>query len=313
MRLITKTITALLLFTGSTAFAQPVLTGNHMPDYGFSAPMYLGVNISDPGTGGNNVTWDFSWQSSFNPIGVMNYMDIDDTEFATDFLTSNLVQRRIQNGDTFYNYYTDVGSEVIINAENMGAPFYYKYPTSNTKLLFVFPMNYQDVFTDTFSSNHGGGYVRREYDGWGTLMTNFYTFHNVVRIKTTTTFYPDSTISYDWYTTDAYIPVAHYEVASEQMTILKMFPVSVENTTSATVPKTILSPNPFKEQATLYVENVIPGMKFIITNAMGQIVKQADVISNNTVLHKEGLSSGVYFYQVRSKEGVFANGKFVIE
>lgn len=312
MKLIVKTITTLSILAATSSFAQPVLTANHMPAYGFNAEMYVGTNIDNPGTGGSNVTWDFSWQSSFNPVGRMEYMDIDNTEFAPDFLTSNLVLRRIQAGDTFYNYYTDVGSEIITNAENMGASFYYKYPTSNTKLLFVFPMTYQSSFTDTFSSNHGSGYVIREYDGWGTLQTNFYDYHNVVRIKNTTSVFSGTSVSYDWYTTDAYIPVAHYEVSSEQMTILRMFPVSVEHA-SARSNRVILSPNPVKEQATLHVDDVVPGMELTITNAVGQVVKRASITGTNTIISKGELSSGVYFYQVRSKGGVSANGKFVME
>jgi hypothetical protein len=314
MRSPIKTIITLLICASLNTFAQPVLTANHMPDAdsGIKADMYVSTNITNPGGPGANGVWDFSFQSSFDPIGKLEYMGVAGTEFADDFITCNLVARRTVNGDTFYNYYTDLSSEVIINGENMGSSFFFTYPTSNTKVLFQFPMHYQDSFTDTFSSNHGQGYVIREYDGWGTVKTNFYEFNNVVRIKNITHTFAGTTTSYDWYTTDKYIPVVHYEVTGNIMTILKMFPVSVENTVAANTLVT-LAPNPFKEQATLYVDNVLPGMKLTITNAIGQVVRQSDVNNNNTVINKDALSSGMYFYQLQSKEGIAAKGKFVIE
>lgn len=312
MRLIRTAITALLVMASFNAFSQPVLTANHMPQIGMSAPMYVGANITTPGTGGANVEWDFSFQSSFDPIGVMEYMDIANTEFADSFITCNLVQRRRLGADTFYNYYIDVGSEVLIRGENMGAPLYFRYSAANPKTLFSFPMNYQDSFTDTFYSNNGNGYVIREYDGYGKLFTNFNNFNSVVRIKSTTVTFNGTAVAYDWYTTDYYFPVAHYEMNSQQMTILRMFAVSVENTVSE-APKVSLAPNPFKGQAILYVDKVVPGMKLTITNAIGQVVQQRDVTENNTTISSEALTSGVYLYNVSSKDGASAKGKFVIE
>lgn len=312
MRLIRTAITALSVMASFNAFSQPILTGNHMPQIGMSAPMYVGGNITNPGTGGANVEWDFSFQSSFDPIGVMEYMDIAGTEFADSFLTCNLVQRRRLGADTFYNYYIDVGSEVLLRGENMGAPLYFRYSMSNPKTLFSFPMNYQGIFTDTFLSNSGNGYVTRVYDGYGKLFTNFNNFNSVVRIKSTNYLFGDSTISYDWYTTDYYFPVAHYEMSNGQMTILRMFAVSVENTENEAI-KVSLAPNPFKGQATLYIDNVTPGMQLIITNAIGQVVSQKGITENTTTISSDGLSSGVYFYNVSSKDGAPAKGKFVIE
>lgn len=314
MRLPIKTIVSLLLLASTNSFAQPVLNGQ-MPDIGFSAPMYLGLNITSAGGGGAAATWDFSFQSTFNFLGYLDYTEVANTEFAVDFITCNLVARKRIAGDTTYTYYTDFGNYVEIYGENMGTPAANKY-TTDKKMLWEFPMNYGDSLIDTWQSLTTAGTIKRYYDGYGTLLTNFYTFHNVARIKNVDSFLNGANwvvnTSYTWYTTDALLPVAHFENNSQQMTILKMFPVSVGNTAAE---NNIVSfaPNPFRENTTLSINNVVPGTKLTLTNAIGQVVMQQEVNTNSTTINRNGLSSGIYFYRVQSSEGIAAKGKLVIE
>ncbi|GEM_PF-1151145 len=314
MRLPIKTIVSLVLLAGTNSFAQPVLNGQ-LPDIGFSAPMYLGTNITSAGTGGAGVEWDFGFQSTFNFLGYLEYTEVANTEFADDFITCNLVARKRISGDTTYTYYTDFGNYVEIYGENMGAPAANKY-TTDKKMLWDFPMNYGDSLVDTWQSLTTSGTIRRYYDGYGTLITNFYEFHNVARIKNVDSFLVGANMvgrtSYTWYTTDALLPVAHFEDNGQQMTILKMFPVSVGNTSRE---NNIVrwAPNPFSERTTLLMDNVVPGTKLILTNALGQVVMQQEVNSNSTTINRNGLNSGIYFYKVHSNEGIAAKGKLVIE
>lgn len=305
-----------MLLAGTGSFAQPApVLNQQLPDIGFSAPIYIGLNITSAGGGGANVEWDFSFQSTFNFLGYLEYTGIAGTEFVVDFPTCNLVARRRIGGDTTYTYYTDFGSYVEIYGENMGAPVSNTF-TNDKKLLWEFPMNYGDSLIDTWQSLSSAGTVKRYYDGYGTLKTNFYTFNKVARIKNVDSFlfganWVENT-SYTWYTTDALLPVAHFENNSQQMTILRMFPVSVENTVEANTTVSF-APNPFREQTTLFIDNAVPGTKLTITNAIGQVVMQQDVTGKTTTINRGSLSSGIYFYHVQGKDGIAAKGKLVIE
>ncbi|HYD20170.1 MAG TPA: T9SS type A sorting domain-containing protein [Flavipsychrobacter sp.] len=312
MRTPIKTIIILLL-SAPGANAQPVIQ-DYLPSYGFGTTIYVGTNITNPGGGGANVTWDFSFQSSFNFVGNLEYIDIDGTEFESDFLTCNLVARRRMSGDTTYTYFTDLGSQLIINGENMGAVNAADY-TNNPKVLFNFPMNYGDSLSDNWQNNTNSGRVKRYYDGWGTLITYFRPYNNVARIKTI-----DSTLvgsnwnvvtSYTWYTTDTILPIAFYHVPSQQMTILRTDPLSVKNVAGKNVVQ--LASNPLREQSTLYIDQPAPGMKLVISNAMGQVVREQNVTGNKTIIDRGNLSSGMYFYQVVSPRGIHAKGKLAVE
>jgi hypothetical protein len=309
-----KTIMSILLLATANSYAQPVIQDN-MPPYGFSTTMHVGTNITSAGGPGANVTWDFSFQSSFTFVGILEYMDIAGTEFEADFPTCNLVARKRIGGDTTFNYYTNFGSFMEIYAENMGAMNQADY-AQNKKLLFNFPMNYGDSLVDTWQRIGASGKITRTYDGWGKLRTLYNEYSTVVRIKSVDSFIvgatPYVTVSYDWYPPDALIPVAHYDDNSQQMTILKTFALDVENTASNKTSASI-SPNPFRESTTLHVDKVMSGMRLTITNAVGQVVRVQDITTNNTNIDRESLNSGIYFYRVQSKEGVSATGKLVIE
>jgi hypothetical protein len=309
-----KTILSLLLLT-HCCMAQPVLDDNSMPPIGFSAPLYVGTNISSAGGGGANADWDFSWQSAFDPVGWLDYIGIDGTEFQVDFLTCNLVARRRLGGDTIYTYYTDFGSYVEIYGENMGSSMPANY-TQNKKTLFNFPMNYGDSLVDSWQRVGAQGKVKRYYDGWGKLKTFFTTYYNVARIKTVDSFQAGSTwtvsTSYTWYTIDKLLPIAHYEDASNQMTVLKAFPVSVQQI-NGNKASAAFAPNPFSDKTNLIVSKAEPGTKLVVTDAIGQIVMEKEISSAQTEIRRDNLTSGIYFYQLKSKSGISASGKLVIE
>ncbi|MBL7720326.1 MAG: T9SS type A sorting domain-containing protein [Flavipsychrobacter sp.] len=314
MRIPVKTILLALLLITNRAGAQPVIS-NLMPTWGYHTTMWLGTNITTAGGGGANASWDFSWQSSFNLLGDLEYMSIANTEFEVDFPTSNLVARKRIGGDTIYNYYMNLGTEVMIMGENMGAINGNNY-TSNSKKLFNFPMAFGDSLVDTWQGTVANGTVRRYYDGYGELKTYFYTYQNVARIKTVDSFLVGASwivnTSYTWYTTDRLLPVAHYDNASQQMTILRMLPVSVANAGQQQT-NVYLYPNPAQQEATLHVAQVTPGMELVLVNTLGQIALRQPVTTTNTRVNREQLANGVYFYTVQGKDGIAAKGKLVLE
>lgn len=84
---------------------------------------------------------------------------------------------------------------------------------------------------------------------------------------------------------------------------------SAENSIHFTV-----SPNPFYESAILSCENA-EDKNFDLTlyNLFGQEMRKEKIISEEHVIYRNDLSSGMYFYTVKAKERMVASGKLVAE
>ena len=74
-------------------------------------------------------------------------------------------------------------------------------------------------------------------------------------------------------------------------------------------------PNPFSEQATFEIETDerYENLTLTIYNVMGQAVKTVQSNGDNRIiLDSNGLTSGVYFYQIRSEGLVLDSGKLMV-
>lgn len=71
-------------------------------------------------------------------------------------------------------------------------------------------------------------------------------------------------------------------------------------------------PNPFYSYATLETNDDFLNGALMIYNCFGQMVKQQAVISTKTVITRDVLKSGMYFYRLNGLNGQKANGRFVI-
>ena len=74
-------------------------------------------------------------------------------------------------------------------------------------------------------------------------------------------------------------------------------------------------PNPFSEQATFEIETEeqYQNLTLTIYNVMGQPVKTIKSNGDNRmILDRNGLTSGIYFYQIRSEGLVLDSGKLMV-
>lgn len=72
-------------------------------------------------------------------------------------------------------------------------------------------------------------------------------------------------------------------------------------------------PNPFHTTTTLEFEKFFADCKLIIYNSIGIQVRQQNIISRVTVLNRDELKDGSYFYQLISDNGLIAKGKFIVD
>ena len=76
-----------------------------------------------------------------------------------------------------------------------------------------------------------------------------------------------------------------------------------------------LYPNPFNTSATLKFENFANNnCTLLLYNLYGQIVRTVTNITSDEIeIERKNLSSGLYFFQMRSENNIHAEGKFIIE
>lgn len=74
-------------------------------------------------------------------------------------------------------------------------------------------------------------------------------------------------------------------------------------------------PNPFRTTGTISIDPVINtfGMEVILYNALGVEVKKIQTNEHKILIDRNNLENGVYFYEIRTKDGNIKKGKIVME
>jgi hypothetical protein len=296
-----RTFTLLFLAAAMASQAQPVLVNTMTPPpVGGSDSIYTAAGSVAPGAGGAAVTWNLS---ALTPVlyGTVSIVTLSSTPYASTFPTATFCSKITPTGagTTTYGYerLSSTGWEYL--ATNYSGPGTGSDYTPNPESGLEFPMNYLDLFTDTYQKvSSSPGSVDISYDGYGTLVTPFGTYNNIVRIKK---YWGPGDYDYNWYTTTPYLTiVANYHAQSNSFVVVNdragMIPTAVQ---SATVENSVaLFPNPMVSAATLSVGSGITNGRLMITDVAGKVVRQESVSGEQTLIKRGDLQSGFYLYEV---------------
>jgi hypothetical protein len=74
-----------------------------------------------------------------------------------------------------------------------------------------------------------------------------------------------------------------------------------------------ISPNPFHSFATLRMNQDFENSLLNIYDAFGRLVSQKKNKSQTSIISREGLPNGIYFYQIKNNKGNVITGKLMIE
>jgi hypothetical protein len=88
--------------------------------------------------------------------------------------------------------------------------------------------------------------------------------------------------------------------------------ISLINSNDAEMSAT-LSPNPFHFSSQLTLSKTFSNAELKIYNTNGDQVRQQRISSQTTTIYRDGLSDGVYLFQINNSKGKTASGKLVIE
>ena len=101
--------------------------------------------------------------------------------------------------------------------------------------------------------------------------------------------------------------------ANDMGTIFKFQPIGMSVTWNNSEMDFIISPNPFSSLTTLQTDKIFRDATLTVYNSFGQQVKQIKNISGQTIaLHRDNLSSGLYFIWLTEDNKVITTDKLVI-
>jgi len=161
---------------------------------------------------------------------------------------------------------------------------------------------------DDNSSNEDGFKVERSSDGnsgWfqtGNVTSNITTF--------TDTGLAPSTVYY--YRVLAYNATGN----SSYSDTVSVSTLTAINTLKEDIVSSTVYPNPFKHSSTLVIsteQKIFRNTELALFNMEGVKVKHLPIFSNETVIEREQLPVGMYFYTITNKKGMLSSGKIVLQ
>ena len=304
----------------SIIFGQSVIS-NVVPNFGDQFVLNQAEVAPSPGPSGANKTWDFSNQIIDDFTGSYSVMHPDEVEGSDLFPNATMVWLADLEGMVLASYFgfennkfTEYGSKTDYSGFTSGVN--YSDPIDH----FTYPLSYQNSGTDTYSGEVIGvggdhpitGTQSYEVDGWGTLITPYETFEDVLRITHTAEETLGGNITVltnrtqtSWYSPDYPIPVM--VIVTDFSTTMGM-PLDTTQTISALVSYTsgtvgirdhkpentfTIYPNPTTDYITLKTDGQNENIVLKIYSANGKLVKEAS-LNRDENIDVSVLSPGIY-------------------
>ena len=293
----------LFLGFGSSVWSQPVLTSADITNYSSNAYKADPTGLN-PGNVGENQTWDFG-NVAYNPI--INYtirpVPLESVPFVENYPLVNFVQKAdIIQGSEVYEYYvlhklSEVGIETFANTTASEITEDY---TADTEF-FSLPMTYNSTASDTYQSSTHTYYniTERIYDGYGTLITPFGIFNNVIRYKTSSHKSTSTQISvrYIWILPNPYQPLMSANFDSTDLNFGIYFYDAVPLNNNEFNKKSMLSiyPNPTNSLLNIDSSSNLNFEKVVITDVLGKIILKKN--QNTNQIDVSDFASGIYILE----------------
>lgn len=304
-----KIIHLSLLLFGLTTFAQPAIISSDFDNLNVSYKIKNATSSTlTEGAAGANIIWNFSslFLSADPQVGVETVAQVANGPFSSSFPSANYVFKTSSNGnDDYYSYFNKTANVMEELGGSTSSAVDYSY--INPYTLLVFPFSYGTISTDSAQEVGQSSPISETitYDAYGTLITPFGTFNNVIRAsRLQNNTYTD----FIWYNTAPFAPIL--EVWQQ---------IGGERDFTFYEPSTLVTPS--FEKKTIYVFTNLSNesLNIVIDDSMQisqtgifdlsgkKILQQA---SNSNSINIERLASGIYFVQVDTNNGIFTQ-KFI--
>lgn len=299
--------------TALFSLAQPTLTSSDITNYAvtvYSVSEFSGAIITDAGP---NQTWDYSAllpSTEFSPEYYITTIPVNSAPFYTSFPNTTFCQKvSITVSEVLYESYsyTNVSPTGL---ESLGASDLNEITTQYTDTPFtplplVFGLNYSDTYQSIGAAIPTT--TDNTYDAYGTLITYYGTFQNVIRLKQVRA----NSTTYSFLKVNPYCPLLSISVdnANGDVNSANVYDNSGLATNQTVANGTVvLYPNPTKNNLNLHLPNNIAIDKITIADLAGKTVKEQSQNTNN--INVENLAHGIYLLEAFSGDQKFET-KFI--
>ena len=294
-----------------TTFAQPIINSSDFDNLNISYTIKNAVSTTlTEGASGEEVTWDFSsLVLSYDPqAGVETVMQVPNGPFSSSFPSANYVFKSsstASNNEDSYTYFNKTATilEELGGSTTIAIEFSYINPYT----LLVFPFTYGIISTDTAQEVGQSAPISETitYDAYGTIITPFGTFNNVIRAsRVQNSTYTD----YIWYKTEPFGPILE---VNPSFTGERNFIFYEPNTLATEIfnqTNNYIFPNPANNVLNVVIDNFSLINQIIINDLSGKKILQQS--GNLNSINIESLSSGIYIAQVVTNKDIFTQ-KFI--
>lgn len=319
-------------------FSQSVIS-DVVPDFGDQMVYNQKDGAPDPGASGANVTWDFSdfTLDDFSANYLVSHPG--DVEGSDQFPDATMVWvvdldfAVLNNYMSFANNaFTNYGSISISSGQTSGRIY------DNPEVSFTYPINYQDTGSDTYDGNvvisSGNSPFSGEssyvVDGYGTIVTPYGTFENVLRITSTktenlSTFGLNMTSNItetSWYSPDYRVPV--YIISS---TLDSYMGSEIDSSKTATALVSYTGTTGIRENSSDNFLNIYPNpsrdhitissdfkgfAELRIYSVDGKVVARKSV-SSEEIIDISSLNKGFYIADITVDGHSYSRASFVVD
>jgi len=327
-------LSSIFVLTATNIIAQPTLTATGINPVSGNV---LNVNYGNyvaPGNSGANQTWNLTGISSPS-VTVNNIVNAATAPHGSSFPGATVA---MTDNSTYYQFYNPT-STALLQKGTYAISQGVDVPYSDPEEVLHYPFNYTNTYVDNFSSVFvSGGYtfyrsgtVTVTADGYGTLILPNGTYSNVMRVHFVED-YQDSTDLGGFpyvipYTNDEYMWYLngnHYAIAAVYTFTSSGSPNSVglylgtivginESADNSDLFTTF--PSPASTEINILTEGATNFEEYEITSISGANVMKSQIsstLSSKLTLDISDLPSGIYFIELKNKEGISARRKFVI-
>lgn len=306
----------------NVGIAQPVLS-NVVPNFGDQFVLTLVGSDPAPGEAGANITWDFSDETISGFSYNYSVVTTDQVDESADYPDASMVWLVDVDDDVFLNSfmsfenstYAEYGNLAVGSGDPVGTAY------SNPVDHFTYPLAYQDSGSDDFSgsvlgfSNLDSIWGTESYivDGYGTVITPFGSYENVLRVTSNNTNTQTiiaigaevvtNTIITRWFSPDYPVPVlilsrvlgtVEEPEESISMSALANYTPSTTGLINSKNPNTFeVYPNPASDYITVTFDKVKGNSVLNIYSSTGKLVDSKDIQTDQN-LDISDLATGIY-------------------
>jgi hypothetical protein len=295
-----KKITFLLLFFSLLLFGQPVLNSSDVLNLDISSIGHAATSSTiTAGLSGANQAWDFS-NLNLMTQGNSTTTYVLTAPYASSFPTANYYVNTIYNAINNFVYYklTSNKLEVLGSSDSTGITSNFINPNT----VFVFPFAFNTVLNDTYQLSTSPAINSKvtTYDAYGTVITAFGTFNNVIRLKEIVN---NSDIYYSWFQTNPYRSIvnARAYVNSGNTVYFSVYqPTNLGITQNSIKSNFSIYPNPTAGDFTINYDAFANREVFVnVYDILGnQIIKNEKIDSNSKNINSSDFDSGLYLIKI---------------